>query len=66
MRKLGTHFSNFRHFKQKNHQKFTQNDVITSIWLIVPLHFSIKPIKNNLLQLQLLSKIIFNDHSAVK
>ena len=29
-------------------------------------HFSTKPIKNNLLQLQLLSKINFNDHSAVK
>ena len=27
-------------------------------------HFSTKPIKNNSLQVQLLSKIIFNDHSA--
>ena len=50
----------------RNHQKFTQNDGITSILLIVTEHFSTKPIKNNLIQLQLLSKIIFNGHSAVK
>ena len=48
------------------HQKFTQNDGITSILLIVTEHFSSKPIKNNLLQFQLLSEITFNNHSAVK
>ena len=43
-----------------------QNDGITSILLTVSEYFSTKPIKNNLLQLQLFYKIIFNDHSAVK
>ena len=64
-RNLGTHFSYFRHFLQKFIRNSPKNDGITSILIIVTLHFSIRPVKNNLLQLQLSSKIIFNDHSAV-